>query len=408
MKKLLCLLLCCSTLTHSHAQENRVKAQLYGFVRNYFCYDSRKSLESSGDMFYLVPLDKNENSYGDDLNNTPSARLLAITTRLGLSLEGMRVAGASLQGRIEADFNGFSGSSTLLRLRQAYIKGQWERCNLTVGQAWHPMSDCMMPEVPALAQGAPFNPFSRTPQIRYNHSVGTLTLTAALLYQFQYTSTGPAGSSDEYAKNDLVPELYAGATLKSDGFTGGIGVDYLELKPRTTGKDAFDVTVKVSDRVRSLSPLIFASYERGLFSARAKAVYAANCAHLSMMSGYAATSQASDGSYRYAPLRSMAAWGTLSYGKRFKALLFAGYMKNQGIDGDLLSTDLIYVRGYKNIDRMARIAPSLSYNISHFSLAAEYELTAVYYGNTIEQDATVSDTHCVTNSRVCVMAKYEF
>ena len=32
--------------------------KLYGFIRNYFIYDSRESTSGTGDLFYYLPLEK--------------------------------------------------------------------------------------------------------------------------------------------------------------------------------------------------------------------------------------------------------------------------------------------------------------------------------------------------------------
>ena len=51
-----------------------------------------------------------------------------------------------------------------------------------------------MLEVFSLATGAPFNPFNRSPQVRYNYApIKGLSFTAAAIYQFQYGSLGLDG-----------------------------------------------------------------------------------------------------------------------------------------------------------------------------------------------------------------------
>ena len=52
--------------------------KLYGFIRNYFIYDSRESLSGTADLFYYLPKDRN--MLGDeDINATSSFRFLALT-----------------------------------------------------------------------------------------------------------------------------------------------------------------------------------------------------------------------------------------------------------------------------------------------------------------------------------------
>ena len=390
--------------------DNKVHANLYGFVRNYFCYDTRQNLASSSEMFYFIPMDVKLNDYGDDLNATGSARLLAITTRLGLKLNGLEALGGSLSGQIEADFNGYSGSSTLLRIRQAFLKLTWTNSSLLIGQAWHPISTEIVPGVLGLATGAPFCPFSRTPQVRFNYyPCNNMTLCATALYQFQMTSSGPDGTSYKYARNAVMPELYLSARYDKNGYSFGVGVDYLELKPRLTGIDNKGVTVNVSDRVKSLSPIAFAAYRNDLFSIMMYSILASNTSHLFMMSGYGVTATNSDGSYDYSPMRSSSTWLNVSYGKVYKTNLYLGYAKNLGMNKDCVNVDsMLYLRGYNNIGHMFTFTPAFSYNLKHFNLGLEYNLTTVAYGDVVNDDATVDDLHHVTNHRLCMLFKYIF
>ena len=59
------------------------------------------------------------------------------------------------------------------------------------------------------------------------------------------------------------------------------------------------VTVKVNDRVTGISPQVFANYKSGLFDLKWKFIYGQNLAHLTMISGFGATSyNPEDGSYK--------------------------------------------------------------------------------------------------------------
>ena len=70
----------------------------YGFIRNYFAYDSRESMSGTGDLYYFQPYDVNYNVTPEeaaatgvkreDLNAVSSFRFLSITTRLGLDIVG--------------------------------------------------------------------------------------------------------------------------------------------------------------------------------------------------------------------------------------------------------------------------------------------------------------------------------
>ena len=78
------------------AAENEPKAEpknhfkLYGFIRNYFTYDSRESVSGTGDLFYYLPKDVNMKD-GIDLNDTPSFVYLSLTSRLGVDVTGYQI-----------------------------------------------------------------------------------------------------------------------------------------------------------------------------------------------------------------------------------------------------------------------------------------------------------------------------
>ena len=400
------------------AQE-KPSVKLYGFIRNYACFDTRESMTSNSEQFYYMPKDEKLDANGEDINEQPNMMLLSITTRLGLNITGLEFLGAKTSAKIESDFAGFGTSNTVLRIRQAYAKMEWEKNSILAGQAWHPMMGDMMPDVFSLETGAPFTPFSRTPQVRYDYKNKGFTLTATALYQYQYTSYGPDGASFNYARNAIVPELYFQAMYKNGGFMIGAGVDLLTLKPRQSytmsSVDENGATLTATykckeDPVVSISPTIFASYKKGNWGVKGRFTYAQNAAHLSMISGYGVTKVNENGEQEYGSINSAGGWVDVTYKKTLKKgfltfCCFAGYTKNLGCKDEF--TGPIYMRGEKNMDNMWRVAPSVLYTHNAMQIGIEYNPTTVAYG-TPDSQYKMSDTHNVTNHRICAMLKYNF
>ena len=400
------------------AQE-KPSVKLYGFIRNYACFDTRESMTSNSEQFYYMPKDEKLDANGEDINEQPNMMLLSITTRLGLNITGLEFLGAKTSAKIESDFAGFGTSNTVLRIRQAYAKMEWEKNSILAGQAWHPMMGDMMPDVFSLETGAPFTPFSRTPQVRYDYKNKGFTLTATALYQYQYTSYGPDGASFNYARNAIVPELYFQAMYKNGGFMIGAGVDLLTLKPRQSytmssvdenGATVTDTYKCKEDPVVSISPTIFASYKKGNWGIKGRFTYAQNAAHLSMISGYGVTKVNENGEQEYGSINSAGGWVDVTYKKTLKKgfltfCCFAGYTKNLGCKDEF--TGPIYMRGEKNMDNMWRVAPSVLYTHNAMQIGIEYNPTTVAYG-TPDSQYKMSDTHNVTNHRICAMLKYNF
>lgn len=412
------------------AQDKVVKAEIYGFIRNYFTYDSRSCVQSNEGLFNMLPNDIKPGVNGEDLNAIPSVRFLSMTTRFGLNVTGPEIWGAKSTAKIESDFCGASsGTAFNLRIRQAYAKLAWEKSDLLVGQAWHPMSGDLMPEVFSLATGAPFNPFNRSPQVRYNYAPAKgLSFTAAALYQYQYTSVGLDGkTSNTYQRNAMVPELFVGMTAKGKHLTGGWGVNASTIAPRVVAGN-----MRVDERLTSYSAMVFGSLKVSDFSVRAKAMYGQNTSHMQQPTGYGIVSVSDKGVNTYESMQLGSAWITMMYGKKLRYGFFAGWLKNFGSAGNafIANNKMVTVNDkdpnyafvvrnnsqvikidkevfYEGMDQAFRFSPTVTYKIQNMQIGLEYEHTATAYG-TYQPNGTVTNTHWVANHRVCVMLKYDF
>ena len=354
--------------------------EVYGFVRNDFTFDSRKTMAAVGELFSFIPMDNQLNSMGEDLNAVPSSRLLAVVSRLGFNFKSPTFNGMFINAKIETDFCGAGANYNMFRIRHAWVGLNWKHHQLLAGQSWHPMSGDLLPNIVSLNTGAPFNAFSRAPQVRYNAKVGNVTLSAAAIYQLQYPAPGPKGNSTDYQVFGGLPEMYLGVTYAANGLKIGIGGEYMSLRPRTTTMLPDSSTVKVNETVNSIATQLFAQYSGKNFTVAAKSIYGQNTGHLLMMSGYGYYGVKEDGySRNYAPLTQSATWLTLAYHTakekhNIRATVLGGYMKNFGARHDL---DGVYVRGYDNIDQIFRVAPSIQYLYKGLVLGVEYEYTGV-------------------------------
>ena len=438
------------------AKKEAVKSHLkqhfkpYGFIRNYFTFDSRESMSGTGDMYNYQPKDVSLNAYDQDLNAISTFRFLTLTTRVGLNIVGYQWRGTEFGGKIEADFyaglNGVGNGTHKLtgtaqfRLRQAYMTLAWDslkmgkdfaRVDLTIGQAWHPMAADLCDAI-ALNSGAPFGPFNRSPQVKMDARLGKyVTLTAAGLWQMQYISVGPDGSSAEYIAYSKTPEAYFGLSVHDKGVLFRAGVDVLSISPRHLGtvNDSKNgiVKVKVNDRITTTSPFLYLQYKKGEFSLKAKTIFAEAGEHMNMNGGYGVKKVNADGSWEYTPTRTSSSWISLVYGgkvgkqedkhpQKLQGILFGGYVRNFGTKEAIIDADkdgkldYYYPRG-NNMNRMWRLSPTILYTVGKFQLGLEYEITSVQYGKSgYLNDHGLSDTdlHWVTNHRVQLMTKFNF
>ena len=437
--------------------------KLYGFIRNFFVYDSRDSKAGTGDLFYYLPLDNKWNTADvnnparEDLNASPNFRFLALTSRVAFDVSGYYINNLHFGAKVEGDFysglaaaktaNGLSGNTSVsgtaqARLRQAYVTLTWKdlpmrndktaQLGLKIGQAWHPMA-ADMPHVFSLEAGAPFGPFSRTPQVTMDAALGEhWILSAAAIWQQQYQSAGPDGASAAYMKYACTPEVYAAVTLKGKEVLFRGGVDVVSIKPRNIGKNADGLTVHVKDRKTSVLGYLYGQYNHKLLSIKAKTTFGGGGEHMNLMSGYAVVDKTDPTDWKYASMLNSSSWLSLCYGKKWQGVLYLGYVKNFGLadkvaPGYIESSDVYFCgNGFSNINQMYRINPQLLYNLGKFTLGLEYQWTAVQYGDYRKGEYTINgkqveltsglnalalateNLHWVGNNRVNMMVKFTF
>ncbi|MFI3288692.1 MAG: hypothetical protein SNH55_01685 [Rikenellaceae bacterium] len=408
MRKILLLLFAASLIVPIKAETQKYEYDFYGFVRNDFYYNSRANVASVNELFYLYPLDYSYDALGEDLNDVSSSSFYSFVTRLGLDIKGPNVGNAKASAKIEIDFGGFGAYNTLLRIRQAYLNLDWEGgSSLIIGQTWHPLFGSVMPYIANLSTGSPFQPFNRSPQLRYQYTTGGVKLIAAAICQLQYTSSGPNGSSNEYLVHSCLPEFYAGVDYTSNGLLIGGGVDVLNLKPRTSSTVG-DATYKVDEWMTAVSGEVHMRYTKDKFHVGMKSILASALDHTLLLGGYGVTSASSTtGEQEYTPLHNSTSWLNVSYGKCLKPYIFVGYTKNLGSSEALLSTDTIYGRG-TNIDQLLGAYVGVNYNKTHWTFALEYSSTTAWYGDINLSSGRVENTHDVTNNRIVAVMTYLF
>lgn len=403
-------------LSLSASAQNAPSFKLYGFIRNYFAFDTRESSAGTEDLYFYMPKDQSLNASGVDLNATPSFRFAALTSRLGLDVTGYEAEGYKIGAKFETDFysgvSGVTGTATL-RLRQAYVTVAKDARTWKIGQAWHPMA-ADLPDIFSLESGAPFGPFSRTPQVTLDAKLGGgSSLTASAIWQMQYTSTGPDGASANYIKYGCLPELFLGYNLKTSNGVIKVGADVLSIKPRRTGTVKGE-TVLVNDRLTTTNFFVFTQQNMGDLVLKAKATYANDGSHMNIIGGYGYTAEAENGSRSYVATRNLTGWATLQYkkSKKWVPSVLLGYSQNLGTTEDVLASENVPASYVKNsassVKSIYRIQPEILYNIGKLQFGLEYMLTSVQYGKGGKRIVAENDLHWVSNNRIQTMVKYTF
>jgi hypothetical protein len=384
---------------------------LSGFVKTDVFYDSRQTVSIREGHYLLFPKGPSTGPDGVDVNARDSFNILSIQTRLAGKITGPDALGAKTSAYIEAEFFGTSDADLNgFRLRHGYLKLTWPHSELMVGQFWHPMFVIeSFPDVVSFNTGAPFQPFNRSPQVRYTRTFGGVSLVATALAQRDFTSNGPDGASSVYLRNAALPEFNLKLQLASKNdarkteTVAGIGADVMKLAPRIVTALGY----ATDESLTGLAAMAFFKQKWPRWTWKAEAVWGQDLHHLTMLGGYAVRDVIDEVrlDWAYTPIATLSLWTEVqTNGAPWQTGLFAGYSKNLGSPNEI--TGASYARGF-NIDELYRLSPRLVYNVGKMRFAGEAELTAASYG-TPDLFGKVRDARFVRNLRLLLAAYYFF
>ena len=384
---------------------------LSGFVKTDIFYDSRQTVSLREGHFLLYPKGPAEGPDGVDANARGTFNILSVQTRVAGKVTGPDALGAKTSAYIEAEFFGTSDADLNgFRLRHGYLKLNWPHAELLVGQFWHPMFVTeSYPDVVSFNTGAPFQPFNRSPQVRYTQTFGGVSLAATALAQRDFVSTGPEGTSSVYLRNAALPEFNlklqfaAKNGARKTETVAGVGADLMKIAPRIVTALGY----ATDESLTGLAAMAFFKQKWPNWTWKAEAVWGQNLHHLTMLGGYAVRDVVDQVrlDWAYTPIATLSLWTEMqTNGKTWQTGIFAGYSKNLGSPHEIIGTS--YSRGF-NIDEIYRLSPRLLYNAGKMRFAGEVELTAASYG-TPDLFGKVREARFVRNVRLLLAAYYFF
>ena len=384
---------------------------LSGFVKTDVFYDSRQTTSLREGHYLLFPKAPAEGPDGVDANARDTFHILSIQTRVAAKATGPDALGAKTSAYIEAEFFGTSEADLNgFRLRHSYLKLAWPRSELMIGQFWHPMFVTeSFPDVVSFNTGAPFQPFNRSPQVRYTRTFGRVAVSATALAQRDFASNGPDGTNSVYLRNAALPEfnLKLQFATRNDArkteTVAGLGADVMRIAPRLVTAAGY----ATDESLTGLAAMGFFKLRSAGWTWKAEAVWGQNLHHLTMLGGYGVRDVV-DGvrlDWSYAPIGTLSFWTEVqTNGTIWQTGLFAGYSKNLGSTHAI--TGASYARG-ADIGELYRLSPRLLFNAGKMRLAGEVELTAASYG-TPDLFGKVRDARFVRNVRLLLAAYYFF
>lgn len=428
-KLTLLLLLLPAVLLAQDPQTPKFGITFSGYVKTDFMLDSRQTFAAREGHFLLWPMPVTGDANGKDLNDGLNTNFLPIQSQLSGKISAPDLCGAKTSGVLEGDFFGTTNADVnLLRLRHAYMKLNWTKTELLMGQFWHPLfNTSCFPTTVSFNTGAPISPFSRDPQIRLTYSFGSFKAMAAAIEQRDYPSYGPAGVSSSYLRNAVIPELYGELsfsdknTAQNTAFTTGVIFGTKTIVPRLESKVGTK-TFKVDESVQSIAASAYVNLKLQPVTIKFSGIYGENLADVLSISGYAVTAVTDTitGHQQYAPTASMILWTDIqSNGATWQFGVYAGINRNMGTTEVMADPQAkIYGLAYNNnfeIAEIYRISPRVVYNQGKARFAAEVEYTNTKFGAANPAGVIVRDnnglpvlTKEVANIRLLLAAYYFF
>jgi len=410
-KLILFIMILPSFVLMAQEEEKSYGIKLSGYVKTDVFWDSRQTVAVREGHFLLWPSPEELDPDNKDINDKSSFNILSIQTRLLGTIKGPDAFEAKTSGLIEADFFGnenpdFSDVNGF-RLRHAFVKLNWEKTELLIGQFWHPMfvTDCY-PAVISFNTGAPFQPFSRNPQVKLTQKAGNFKLILAVQSQRDFANrlVGSSTQTSSYIRNSGIPDMQFQVHYVPDpNFMAGLGGGYKILIPQIESSAGY----QTNERTSAISAIVFFKVKLDALTIKAEGIYGQNACDYLLPGGFAVkdTTDYTRKFVEYCPISALAAWTDIhTNGGSLQAGLFAGYAKNLGSTDNINGP--IYGLG-TDIAEIFRISPRIIVNSGKFSFTSELEYTSAAYG-TRDIKAIPRNTVVADNLRILLAAYYFF
>lgn len=388
------------TTRHGHWTD---RFKMHGFVNPVLFADTRQVVSGREGMMHFFPTAPSYDSDGFDLNSIPSMNMLAITARLNLSIEGPRFLGAATHSYIEGDFTGATEPTiNMFRLRHAYVDMQWKHHSFLAGQYWHPMViHEIMPMTQPLNMGAPFHPYARYNQFRYSFHTGKFEALAVAAFQLDNKSQGWNGSSTQYLRTAMVPEMNLQVRYNGDRLLLGAAANYRQLLPHSSYIDAQGNSHRCQSTYSNIAYTLYGKFRMEGWSIKAQTLLNDDLYEISSIGGYISSynvlSNTEMDPYTYEPWTFTTLWADFSRTKgHWRPGIFMGYAKNNDFGRSVNNSTAtlthsgmeVYGRGF-NIEYLYRVQPRIEYYATGgLTFSLELEHTFAQYGNKISDGTT--------------------
>ncbi len=387
--------------------DNRPLYMFWGYIKPEWYFDSNQVYGFLENDVIFYPVRPSYDIYCRNINKRGQAAMMIVSSFLHTEVAGPSLFSADTYGVAEFDLWAGSGLELgLLRGRNAYMLFEWEDRSFLIGQYWHPVYviDCFADTI-AFANGAPFEAFSRDPQIRFTYFAGNFSCLGSLASHVRTPYDGPVGFDSIYARNGILPNMHLQLRYGDENYIIGAGVNVNRLVPRlVTNKN-----VQTRESLVSMMGMLYAGYEDNKWAVRGKVFYAQNGTAYGLISGYAVHYIDPVTDVReYTNITCFSSWLDISYGETYEPALFLGYAKNLGSSKSIIpDPNLIYSYNTSNMDSLFRAAPRFRWYVDPCIFCFEVEYTSVLYGS-IMTNGRVNPEERAYNVRLLLAAYYNF
>ena len=361
----------------SQAEAQNFSLDWHGFVNPHYYADSRSVVGGREDMMLFYPKPILRDSLGNDLNDGWQADMLAITARLGLTINGPDIWGAKTKAYIEGDFTG-STNATIndLRLRHAYIEMNWEHHRLLAGQYWYAMvTHEIMPMTNPLNMGSPFHCYARQPQVRYEYHLSGFEAVAVAQWQLDNMSQGLLNgvptSSTLFSRHSLVPELNFQLRYNTGDILFGAAANLKTIQPQV--QTAYTAVQPSREKYTSFTYSIFGKVNLGEVTLKAQTLLNNSLYEGCSLGGYLMLADSTFEDWHFNTV-----WLDIERNSgHWRPGLFLGFAKNL----DYGNTNFVHCfgRGH-DMEYLWRIQPRLTYTtLKGLSFTGEAEYTRAGY-----------------------------
>ncbi len=390
-----------------------------GFVKTDLIWDSRQTVSVREGHFMLYPQPELLDPDGEDINAKSNFNILDVQTRARIAVTGPDVWGAKSSAFVEGAFFGSAEANiNTFRLRHAFVKLAWPKTEILAGQFWHPMFNTKsFPGTVQFNTGAPFQPFSRNPQVRLTQYLGKFNLALTAMSQRDFASTGPIGASSVYLRNTGYPAFnlrFEYYRKKADGMPeilAGVSGNFKALTPMLSTPEGYKTTTTAN----SFSASAYFKYSCDRITFKTYGFYGGDPVNLTMIGGYGVTNITDNvrGLVEYSPINTLSWWADFNTnGETLQFGIFGGYSKNLGMEEEIAGD--VYARGF-NIDYLWRVSPRMIYNVGKFRISPEIDYTVAAYATSneegipdIDEKGKVTDSEPVGNLRILLGVYYFF